>query len=106
MSASAHAEQQARAPVQLRVIAEKASRLLSALLADVCFCCARSHGLHWDVKWSKRRWRLGGTLSGGVEYFTSRTFSVRGEARYHAVMKADRYDPSGLALSVGVKTYF
>ncbi len=50
--------------------------------------------------------KLGGTLFGGVEYFTSRTFSIRGEARYHAVMKAEGYDPSGLALSVGVKTYF
>ncbi len=50
--------------------------------------------------------KLGGTLFGGVEYFTSRTFSIRGEARYHAVMKANGYDPSGLALSVGVKTYF
>jgi opacity protein-like surface antigen len=50
--------------------------------------------------------KFGGTIFGGVEYFTSRTFSVRGEARYHAVMKASGYDPSGLALSVGVKTYF
>jgi hypothetical protein len=50
--------------------------------------------------------KLGGTIFGGVEYFTSRTFSIRGEARYHAVMKVNGYDPSGLALSVGVKTYF
>lgn len=50
--------------------------------------------------------KLGGTIFGGVEYFTSRTFSVRGEARYHIVAKANGYDPSGLALSVGVKTYF
>jgi len=50
--------------------------------------------------------KLGGTVFGGVEYFTSKTFSVRGEARYHAVMKANGYDPSGLALTVGVKTYF
>lgn len=50
--------------------------------------------------------KLGGTIFGGVEYFTSRTFSIRGEARYHIVMKANGYDPSGLALSAGVKTYF
>ena len=49
--------------------------------------------------------KFGGTIFGGVEYFTSNTFSIRGEARYHAVMKANGYDPSGLALSVGVKTY-
>ena len=50
--------------------------------------------------------KLGGTLLGGVEYFTSKTFSVKGEARYHLVSKWDGYDPSGLALTVGVKGYF
>jgi opacity protein-like surface antigen len=50
--------------------------------------------------------KLGGTVSGGVEFFTSKTFAVKGEARYHAVMKANGYDPSGLALTIGVKSYF
>lgn len=50
--------------------------------------------------------KLGGTLLGGVEYFTSKTFSVKGEARYHIVSKWDAYDPSGLALTIGVKSYF
>ena len=50
--------------------------------------------------------KLGGTIFGGVEYFTSNTFSVKGEARYHAVMKSNGYDPSGLMLTVGVKRYF
>jgi opacity protein-like surface antigen len=50
--------------------------------------------------------KLGGTLLGGVEFFTSKRFSVKGEGRYHAVMKANGYDPSGLALSIGVKSYF
>jgi opacity protein-like surface antigen len=50
--------------------------------------------------------KLGGTVFGGVEYFTSRTFSVKGEARYHAVMKSHGYDPSGLMLTIGVKSYF
>jgi opacity protein-like surface antigen len=50
--------------------------------------------------------KLGGTILGGVEYFTSNTFSVKGEARYHIVTKSGPYDPSGLALTIGVKTYF
>ena len=50
--------------------------------------------------------KLGGTVLGGVEFFTSKTFAVKGEARYHAVMKANGYDPSGLALTIGVKSYF
>ncbi len=50
--------------------------------------------------------KLGGTLIGGLEFFTSNTFSVKGEARYHIVMKANGYNPSGLALTIGAKTYF
>ena len=48
----------------------------------------------------------GARLLGGVEFFTSRTFAVKGEARYDKVMKANSYDPSGLTLSIGVKSYF
>jgi hypothetical protein len=50
--------------------------------------------------------KLGGTLIGGVEYFTSNTFAIKGEAHYHVVSDWDDYNPSGLALSIGVKTYF
>jgi hypothetical protein len=50
--------------------------------------------------------KLGGTLIGGVEFFTSNTFSVKGEARYHIVTKAGGYNPSGLALTIGAKKYF
>jgi hypothetical protein len=50
--------------------------------------------------------KLGGTILGGVEFFTSNTFAVKGEARYHVVTKSGPYDPSGLALTIGVKTYF
>jgi len=50
--------------------------------------------------------KFGGTVFGGLEFFTSKTFAVKGEARYHAVMKANGYDPSGLALTIGVKSYF
>jgi len=52
------------------------------------------------------RTEFGGTLIGGVEFFTSNTFSVKGEARYHIVLKADDYNPSGVALSIGAKAYF
>ena len=50
--------------------------------------------------------KLGGTLIGGVEYFTSNTFSIKGEARYHVVSDWNGYNPSGLALTIGVKSYF
>lgn len=50
--------------------------------------------------------KFGARLLGGMEYFTSRTFAIKGEARYDAVMKANGYDPSGLTLSIGIKSYF
>lgn len=50
--------------------------------------------------------KFGGTILGGVEVFTSKAFSVKGEARYHLVTKWNDYDPSGLALTIGVKGYF
>jgi Outer membrane protein beta-barrel domain len=50
--------------------------------------------------------KFGGTLIGGLEFFTSNTFSVKGEARYHIVTKANGYNPSGLALTIGAKAYF
>lgn len=52
--------------------------------------------------------KFGGSIFGGVEFFTSDTFAVKGEARYHIVSRSDRFDvnPSGLALTIGVKSYF
>jgi hypothetical protein len=53
--------------------------------------------------------KLGGVLFGGVEYFTSRTLAIKGEARYHIVGDIDELgglNPGGLSLSIGVKTYF
>jgi hypothetical protein len=52
------------------------------------------------------RTRLGGTILGGVELFTSRTFAVKGEGRYHIVSKANGYNPSGFAMTIGIKSYF
>ena len=50
--------------------------------------------------------KIGGTILGGVEFFTSNTFAVKGEARYHIVQKSGAYNPSGLSLTLGVKSYF
>jgi opacity protein-like surface antigen len=53
--------------------------------------------------------RLGGTLLAGAEFFASKTVSVKGEARYNVVAKVsdwNDYNPSGLALTIGVKSYF
>ena len=50
--------------------------------------------------------KLGGTLFGGAEFFTSRTVSVKGEARYHVVGDVFGVNPGGLALTIGLKTYF
>lgn len=50
--------------------------------------------------------KFGGSILGGAEYFMSKTFAVKGEARYHIVTKSGGYDPSGFALTIGVKSYF
>lgn len=50
--------------------------------------------------------RFGGTLFAGAEFFTSPTFSVKAEGRYHAITNADRFNPDGFALTIGVKKYF
>jgi hypothetical protein len=50
--------------------------------------------------------KLGGALIGGVEFFASNTFAVKGEARYNVVQKSGAYNPSGLTLAFGVKSYF
>lgn len=50
--------------------------------------------------------KIGGTILGGLEFFTSNTFSVKGEARYNLVQKSGAYNPSGLSLTLGVKSYF
>jgi opacity protein-like surface antigen len=49
----------------------------------------------------------GVNVGGGVEYFTGRTVSLKGEARYHAIghTRAGE-DPSGLVLTGGLKKYW
>jgi hypothetical protein len=49
----------------------------------------------------------GFNIGGGAEYFTGRTVSIKGEARYHAIghTRAGQ-DPSGLVLTAGLKKYW
>jgi len=49
----------------------------------------------------------GFNLGGGFEYFTGRTVSLKGEARYHAIAHTSNgQDPSGLVFTGGLKKYF
>jgi hypothetical protein len=50
--------------------------------------------------------KFGGTIFGGAEFFTSRTFAVKAEGRYHIVTDVGGLDPDGLSLTIGVKAYF
>ena len=50
--------------------------------------------------------KFGGTLFGGVEFFTSPTFSVKAEGRYHVITNVSRFNPDGFALTIGAKKYF
>ncbi len=49
----------------------------------------------------------GFNVGGGVEYFTGRTVSLKGEARYHVIgdMRSGQ-DPSGLVFTGGLKKYW
>jgi len=51
--------------------------------------------------------KLGVNFGGGVEYFTSRTVSLKGEARYHVINEMrNGQDPSGLVVTGGLKKYW
>lgn len=50
--------------------------------------------------------KFGGSILGGLEFFTKKTFAVKAEGRYHIVTKWNGYDPSGFALTIGLKSYF
>ena len=53
-----------------------------------------------------------GVLLGGIEYFTSNTVSIKGEASYHLISNADGFagrgprNPDGFKLTIGLKKYF
>ena len=49
----------------------------------------------------------GFNVGGGAEYFTGRTVSLKGEARYHIIGRAaGGQDPSGLVFTGGLKKYW
>jgi opacity protein-like surface antigen len=50
--------------------------------------------------------RFGFNTGGGIDYFLNRTVALTGEGRYHAINDARGEEPSGVALTVGLKTYF
>jgi len=50
--------------------------------------------------------KFGVNLGGGLEYFFNRSVAFKGEGRYHAVQKVRGVQPSGVALTAGLKTYF
>jgi opacity protein-like surface antigen len=51
--------------------------------------------------------KAGFNFGGGVEYFTGRTVSLKGEARYHVIGKTRAGDdPSGLVFTGGLKKYW
>ena len=50
--------------------------------------------------------KLGATLFGGAEFFSSRTTSVKAEARYHIIDGVRGIEPDGLSLTIGLKKYF
>jgi opacity protein-like surface antigen len=49
---------------------------------------------------------FGLNTGGGIEYFFNRIAALKGEARYHAINDSRAQDPSGLVMTVGLKTYF
>jgi hypothetical protein len=51
--------------------------------------------------------KAGFNVGGGLEYFTGRTVSLKGEARYHMIGRtAGGQDPSGLVFTAGLKKYW
>ena len=51
--------------------------------------------------------KAGFNVGGGAEYFTGRTVSLKGEARYHFIGRASGgQDPSGLVFTGGLKKYW
>jgi opacity protein-like surface antigen len=50
---------------------------------------------------------LGGTIGGGIEYFTTRTTVIKGEVQYFFIDQGSLpQSPSALALTIGIKKYF
>lgn len=50
--------------------------------------------------------KFGLNAGAGIEYFLNRSVAMKGEGRYHAVSNVRGVDPSGVALTAGLKAYF
>lgn len=51
--------------------------------------------------------KLAVRVAGGIEYFTRRLVTIKGEALYHGVQQGNLpWSPSGLTLTIGFKKYF
>jgi opacity protein-like surface antigen len=50
--------------------------------------------------------KLGVSVLGGAEFFTSNTMAVKAEAKYHFIDDIGGFNPNGLSLTVGLKKYF
>ena len=50
--------------------------------------------------------KFGLNSGGGMEYFLNRNVALKAEGRYHAIANARGQEPSGVALTAGLKTYF
>lgn len=67
------------------------------------FIQARDNGESFGASETKAGFNVGG----GAEYFTGRTVSLKGEARYHMIGRtASGLDPSGLVFTAGLKKYW
>jgi opacity protein-like surface antigen len=60
-----------------------------------------------DASFGDSETKTGFNFGGGIEYFFNRNAAWKFEGRYHAVGESQfGHDPSGLALTAGVKRYF
>ena len=59
-----------------------------------------------NYNWEGGRWHPFVGTGVGVEYFFARNATIKGEARYHAITDTRAQDPSGLVMTIGLKTYF
>jgi hypothetical protein len=60
-----------------------------------------------DESFGDSETKAGVNLGGGIEYFVNQRAALKFEGRYHAVGNTQfGYDPSGFALTVGLKRYF
>lgn len=71
--------------------------------AGAYFIQAKDNGQSFGSSETKPGFDVGG----GVEYFIGRTVSLKGEGRYHMIKRVSSGDdPSGMAITAGLKKYW